>query len=467
MGVTLTDHQFSAVKDAAEWYEHADTQRHVFEDMRRYGEYAEIPEGQSYTFCGYAGSGKSTCVGSMIEKLGLSEEEVMFMAPTGKAAKVLSSKLRDDGWNRKATTIHKSIYMPKSAEADRIKKELDAIELHRDFLASKGQIGQEHISAEVQSLSLDQVDRRMAQLNNSLREAMDGDGPSFMLKHLDDIPYDVKLFVVDEASMVGTTLARDLALFGRPILAIGDPGQLPPVADTWGFNLDSPDTFLTEIHRQAADNPIIRLATMARQGRDLEIGDYGDGVRVVNRRDDNVTLDTDRDAMVLVGTHKTRWRLTSKIRKALGITETGPMMDEPLLICKNSKRHPALVNGSVLRCLTDHGDLQNGNARIKLDMIDDEADGLKYTLSAAQPLFEEHVFREQNSYSAPPKLAFAAKRDCEHVDFGHVLTVHKSQGSEWDDVVVHDESGVFRDQGSRWLYTGITRAAKELTVVVT
>jgi exodeoxyribonuclease-5 len=51
-------------------------------------------------------------------------------------------------------------------------------------------------------------------------------------------------------------------------------------------------------------------------------------------------------------------------------------------------------------------------------------------------------------------------------DFGYVLTVHKAQGSQWDDVVLFDESFAFPDNRERWLYTGITRAAKRLTVVV-
>jgi exodeoxyribonuclease V len=49
--------------------------------------------------------------------------------------------------------------------------------------------------------------------------------------------------------------------------------------------------------------------------------------------------------------------------------------------------------------------------------------------------------------------------------FGYALTVHKAQGSQWNNVVLFDESAVFRDDRSRWLYTGLTRAAKTLTVV--
>jgi len=51
-------------------------------------------------------------------------------------------------------------------------------------------------------------------------------------------------------------------------------------------------------------------------------------------------------------------------------------------------------------------------------------------------------------------------------DYGYVLTVHKAQGSQWDDVVLFDESAAFGESRQRWLYTGVTRAAKRLTLVV-
>jgi exodeoxyribonuclease-5 len=473
MAVTLTDHQFSAVKEVAEWYQEANRRRSDFE-RRSFGS-NHLTNGQSFTFCGYAGSGKSTCVAAMIEKLGLKPEEVGFMAPTGKAAKVLSDKLRADGWDRGATTIHSAIYTPKRQRADAIQHKIEQLEAHlewrietafNDDYADRLPDGSPGYNMSAQEITK-KLDRLDSDLEAALDELQHSDGPSFALKHPDQLDSDIRLFCVDETSMVDMDLATDLASFGKPVLAIGDPGQLPPVAGKWGFNLENPDVFLTEIHRQAADNPIIHLATMAREGKELEIGDYGDGVRVISRRDDNVTLDMDREAMVLCGTHKTRWRLTKKIREALGITETGPMMDEPLLIVKNSQKYPSLVNGSIVRCGTDIGVLQKGNARLEMTIFDDDANGVQYDLEGAQAIFEEHMYRKQNAYSAPPKLAFAAKKQCEQIDFGHVLTVHKSQGSEWDNVVLHDESGVFRGEGQRWLYTGVTRAAKELTVVVT
>lgn len=448
MDITFTDHQWAGVQKAADWFHRS--------------EYTT----DSFTFSGYAGTGKSTCVGAMIAHLGLQEDEVMYMAPTGKAAKVLTRKLKESGWATAATTIHKAIYMPKTAKADAIDRKIEALNNHVLWMKSNGEAGTEHSAVGIQSLDLKSVEDRIAELTLELSEAMNRDGPKFNLKSFDDIDEKIKLFVCDEASMVGTEVARDLACFGRPILAVGDPGQLPPVADTWGFAMGKPDVFLTEIHRQAADNPIIHLATLAREDKEIKIGSYGPDVKVVSRRNDDVTLNMDREAMVLVGTNKKRWAITKKIRAALGHLESGPMAGEPLLICKNSARIPDLVNGTLLTNLTDYGDLTSGRSNIMLTLRDDDAGGVERGIACVQGLFEEHIAGKRGAHSAPDRAAFRASKSCEHADWGHVLTVHKSQGSEFDDVVVHDESGVFRQDAARWLYTGITRAAKKLTIVI-
>jgi exodeoxyribonuclease-5 len=63
------------------------------------------------------------------------------------------------------------------------------------------------------------------------------------------------------------------------------------------------------------------------------------------------------------------------------------------------------------------------------------------------------------------KLPFDIRRHSDEFDYGYALTVHKAQGSQWDEVVLFDESYAFREHRSRWLYTGLTRAARRLTVV--
>src|SRR3954449_12440379 len=112
------------------------------------------------------------------------------------------------------------------------------------------------------------------------------------------------LIVIDECSMVDAELGRDLMSFGVPLLVLGDPAQLPPIQGGGFFTEVEPDAMLTEVHRQAEDNPIIRLSMDIRAGERPKPGDYGD-TQVV-RRDD---LDPQRvieAEQVLVGRNATR-----------------------------------------------------------------------------------------------------------------------------------------------------------------
>lgn len=409
----------------------------------------------------------TTVMPAVLEEFGLTPAEVAFCAPTGKAAKVMGGKLNDFGIRATPTTIHKLIYLPKAERAQRIQTRMQMLSEQIVRAKTQGGIILFADNNGPSELTLAQAERKMIELGFDLARAMENnEGPTFTLRRREDIPEGIKLIIVDEGSMVGEFLATDLASFGLPILAFGDPGQLPPVGDTYGFDCENPDAFLTEIHRQAADNPIIRLATMAREGKALKLGNYGDGVEVVERIKDKATLDMSREAMVLCGTHVKRWTLTKKIRTALGYTETGPCGGEPLIFRKNSRKLTQMVNGTLVTCASEVGDLHKGDSSFKVKIKDTESDGAEYDIEVVQGLFEEHTLRKKNAYTSSSNAAFSAKKTHEHLDFGHVLTVHNSQGSQWDEVVVHDESGAFRDAASRWLYTGITRAAKRLTVVV-
>ncbi|MBF0094315.1 MAG: AAA family ATPase [Alphaproteobacteria bacterium] len=122
------------------------------------------------------------------------------------------------------------------------------------------------------------------------------------------------LIVLDECSMIDEAMANDLRSFGKKILVLGDPGQLLPVKGLGAFTSRQPDVFLTEIHRQAADSPILRLATMARMGKMPSLGDYGSGVRVVPYDADAGQWVYDRDTQVICGLNRVRWTLTQRIR---------------------------------------------------------------------------------------------------------------------------------------------------------
>jgi exodeoxyribonuclease-5 len=112
------------------------------------------------------------------------------------------------------------------------------------------------------------------------------------------------LIVIDECSMVDPELGRDLLAFGKPILVLGDPFQLPPVKGGGYFTDGEPDVMLTHIHRQAQDNPIVRLSEIVRSGGELSLGEYGES-RVIPRAalDSAQVLSADQ---VLVGVNRTR-----------------------------------------------------------------------------------------------------------------------------------------------------------------
>jgi len=97
--------------------------------------------------------------------------------------------------------------------------------------------------------------------------------PRFALNPQSDAAH-ARLIVLDEVSMLGEEVARDLMSFGKPILVLGDPGRLPPIKGEGAFTKDAPDIVLTEIHRKAGQSRIIRLATMARQGEPIGFGRY-------------------------------------------------------------------------------------------------------------------------------------------------------------------------------------------------
>src|SRR5438034_5919862 len=128
-----------------------------------------------------------------------------------------------------------------------------------------------------------------------------------------------KLIIIDECSMVDAELARDLMSFGVPLLVLGDPAQLPPIQGGGFFTGTKPDAMLTEVHRQAQDDPIVRLSMDIRAGKSLEEGQYGE-TQVVRRAnlDPKRVIGADQ---VLVGRNVTRRAYNARLRERRGFTD--------------------------------------------------------------------------------------------------------------------------------------------------
>ena len=164
--------------------------------------------------------------------------------------------------------------------------------------------------------------------------------PSFDL--WDEAPASkAELIVIDESSMLDAELGRDLLSFGVP-LGAGDPAQLPPIQGGGFFTEAEPDAML-EVHRQAADNPIIRLSMDIRAGEYLEPGRYGETeVLAKADLDPQRVLEADQ---VLVGRNATRRAYNNRMRERRGFDGEFPDAGDKLVCLRNTARRACSTAG--------------------------------------------------------------------------------------------------------------------------
>ncbi|MCC5779400.1 AAA family ATPase [Nitratireductor sp. B36] len=357
-----------------------------------------LKAGQSQIFrlFGYAGTGKTTLARYFAEHV---DGDVQFAAFTGKAAQVLRARGATN-----ARTIHSLIYRPRGEEE--VEDELT---------------GRTSIS------------------------------PTFSLNRQSPIAK-AAMVIIDECSMVDEALGRDLMSFGTPILVLGDPGQLPPISGGGFFTEHEPDHLLTEIHRQARDNPIIQLALDVREGREIAYGDYG-AAKVISKAevDQDLVLSADQ---VLVGTNRTRRRYNQRLRELKGFDADYPQAGDKL-VCLRNDPAKGLLNGSLWKVMTSSKETVKPGINLLVSPEEDDPDRGVSKIKLLKAAFED----------PEAEIPWQTKKRFDDFDYGYALTVHKAQGSQWDEVVLFDESYAFRDTRQRWLYTAITRAAERLTIV--
>lgn len=254
--------------------------------------------------------------------------------------------------------------------------------------------------------------------------------------------------------MVDEAIGTDLLSFGKPVLVLGDPAQLPPVKGAGFFTACKPDVMLTEIHRQAEGNPIIQLATQVRIGGRLQVGDYG-AARIVQRGvlQPNALMAADQ---IIVGHNLARRTFNQRLRKMRGATRPGPVKSDRL-VCLRNDRHLGIFNGGLFAVSSVLKSKEAAPELLRLKVTNDDFPGL--------PALKVEVRREFFE-GGIERLDWRDLKGTQHFDYGYALTAHKSQGSQWPEVIVSDESRAFRDEAKRWLYTAITRASETLTLVV-
>jgi exodeoxyribonuclease-5 len=360
--------------------------------------YGEKGRNEFY-LAGYAGVGKSTIARLAIEELKDKRgvKKVRTAAYTGKAASVLRKK-----GNPEAQTIHSLIYIPK-------------------------------------------LDKKTNELHFILSEDSDAAAAD--------------LIVLDECSMIDDRMADDLRSFGKKILVMGDPGQLPPINGQGAFTRNEPDVFLHEIHRQSAESPIIELATLARKGERLPLGFNRAGTEVLALTKPTQELVYRQETQPICGLNRVRWTYTQRIRSRLGHVGPRPLPSERLICCKNNHKE-GIFNGGMGTLVSLADTEGRGRPAYSLSVRMEDLDRSTEDLVTDPYLFANHFTAGKTEKIPGHKPAL------NEFDWGYIITAHKAQGSSWDHVTVVDDSVAFRENRAKWLYTSITRAESGLTMLL-
>lgn len=394
---------------------------------------------QVMTLFGPAGTGKTTLAKHLVESAP-SSSKWLFAAFTGKAAHVLRQK-----GCRDASTIHSLIYRP---AGETLAQELTVLEMRLAVLQSRVSAA----DTEVTDADLAQIRKLQALRKELLSERR----PRFALwanSPLNDV--DVAGIVVDEVSMVDERLGLDLESFGKKILVLGDPAQLPPVGASGFYTKRTPDIMLTEIHRQARESGILRLATLIREGGSLSDFQSSDDCIIVNAVDrDDLAREAILADQVLVGRNETRRVINKRHRELIGMEGNAPSKGDRL-VCLRNEHRVGLYNGG--QWLVEEASCDEDTLTAEMRIRSEDSDGTKLHVDA----WLHHMLGASAELDSMGK----ERRDLSEFDYSYALTVHKAQGSQWNSVLMFDQSASFRQDARKWLYTGITRAAKKLQIV--
>lgn len=287
------------------------------------------------------------------------------------------------------------------------------------------------------------------------------------LRDVDEIWFD--LIIIDEASMVSKSIWKDLLSFQIPIIAVGDHGQLPPIGDNFSLMKD-PDFTLKEIHRQALNSPIIKLSKFIREEGYIPEQIFSPEVFKINwnnkacKKTWNGIDFRDDGLIILCGFNTTRANLNDRIRTKLGFKKRLPYPNEKIVCLKNN--HQAdIMNGQIGTTIWVMPET-DGLYRITVQI-----DGEMYEVLVADKCFGEvqyTLFDKYGRKNALDKYAGEQGYGCaSFFDYGYVISVHKSQGAEWNRVILIEQRTNHWDDEyyARWLYTAVTRAREKLMII--
>lgn len=367
---------------------------------------------QVFEISGAAGTGKTTLVRYLIERIGLSMDEVLFVAYMGKAATCMQRN------GLPAKTMHSAMYK------------------YTKVIARDKETGK---------IIYDAHGYPKLELAFQLKES---------------IGSKIKLVVLDEGSTVSTEMAEDLLSFGLPVIVLGDLNQLPPVFGKSYF-LQHPNVILRQIMRQAENSPIVYLSQKVLNNERLTPGVYGDSAVVY--KDDLNESNYRKADIVLTYTNKLRSAVNEMYRekikkvKRLDIPNVGEQ-----IICRRNN-YAEQIGGIFLTNGTtgyiDHVDISTlKHGQLNIDFRPD------YSAIPYKDLkVDFNYLMGKEDASAVNKFDYSINK----FEFGYAITTHLSQGSQWDDVLILAERTSFSpDIQKRLIYTAITRAAKSVVIAI-
>lgn len=424
-----------------------------------------------YLLKGYAGTGKTTIIGCIVTNLWKAKKSAVLMAPTGRAAKVISNYS-----GKEAFTIHKKIYFPKKEKSGGVKFVLQPNK-HKNtiFIVDEASM-------------------------------------------IPDTPGESKIF--ENGSLLDDLMQYVYSGHQCKLLLIGDTAQLPPVKldlspalneNTLALNYNKQVTKmeLDEVVRQEQDSGILANATVLREALSgtihdsfkFDLSDFKDIIRLVDGYEimdainDSYSDLGKEETAIIVRSNKRANLYNQQIRNRILFNENELTTGDYLMVVKNNyfwikptSEAGFIANGDIIEVLeifsitelygfrfaevkvrmVDYPKMRPFETVLLLDTIDAETPSLPYEDS--NKLYQEVMLDYENETSNYKK--FLKVKGNKHfnalqVKFSYAITCHKSQGGQWQTVFVEQPylpNGIDKDY-LRWLYTAITRAKEKLYLI--
>jgi len=420
---------------------------------------------------GYAGTGKTTTIGILVKNLWHAKKSAVLLAPTGRAAKVISSYAQ-----KEAFTIHKKIYYPKSEKGGGVSFTLQTNK-HRNVI-----------------FIVDEASM------------------------IPDISQDSKLF--ENGSLLDDLIQYVYSGYNCKLLLIGDTAQLPPIKLEISpaldrqtlenqYNKEVIELELDEVVRQQKDSGILVNATKLRERlddgffNDFKFSEINcpdvirplDGQEIMDAISDSYNKLGNEETVIIVRSNKRANLYNQSIRNRILFQEEELSSGDYLMVVKNNyfwvnteSEAGFIANGDIVEVIeilcfkelygfkfaevlvrmVDYPKMKPFETVLLLNTLTSETPSLSYDDSNR---FYKEVLKDYASEKSKYRKFLGVKNNkyfnALQVKFSYAITCHKSQGGQWNTVFVEQPylpNGIDRDY-LRWLYTAITRAKERLYLI--